>query len=254
MSDAISLSLTTQPQHALVADCIAADRFATLGAKDIAGLAVTHGGRAARLGDFFKVQGERSSVVRIEGDLRQVEGLGTGMASGVLTMDGTVGRDLGVAMSGGRIDVRGDAGDNAGGARPGAARGMTGGEIVIRGHAGDEVGARMRRGLVVVMRDAGRGAGVGMIAGTILVFGSGGPGAGRFLKRGTIVALGPMERPATFRYACTYRPPHVAVLLKYLRWRASVPVPDPFVMGTYKRYSGDMAELGRGEILQWSGA
>jgi formylmethanofuran dehydrogenase subunit C len=253
MSDAVTLTLGTAPTHSLVADCIAADRLAGLGAKEIAELPVLHGGRVGKLGDFFQVRGERSSVVRIEGDLAHVEAIGAGMAGGELTIDGSVGRDLGLAMSGGRIDVRGNAGDNAGGVRPGAARGMTGGEIVIRGRASDEAGARMRRGVIVVTGDSGRGTGMGMIAGTAMVFGSTGPGAGRFLKRGTIVALGPIERPGTFRYACTYVPPHVALLLRYLRARAGVEVADRHLTGRYARYSGDLAELGKGEILQWVG-
>ena len=62
-----------------------------------------------------------------------------------------------------------------------------------------------------------------------------------------------IERPATFRYACTYRPPHVGLLLRYLRGRAGVPVADRYVAGKYERYSGDLAELGKGEILQWAG-
>jgi len=92
-----------------------------------------------------------------------------------------------------------------------------------------------------------------MIAGTVVVFGKAGPGAGRFLKRGSIVALAPIERPSTFRYACTYRPPHVGLLLRYLRGRAGVPVADRYVTGKYERYSGDLAELGKGEMLQWAG-
>ncbi len=167
MSDAVTLSLVERPTHALIADCIAADQFAGLDAKEIAELPVVHGGRQAKLGDFFKVRGGHSSVVRIEGDVPHVEAIGAGMTGGELTIDGSVGRDLGLAMSGGRIDVRGHAGDNAGGARPGAARGMTGGEIIVRGNAGDEAGARMRRGLVVVTGNAGRGTGQGMIAGTL---------------------------------------------------------------------------------------
>src|SRR6185437_5829162 len=119
MSDAVTLSLAARPEHVLVADCIAADRFAGLDAKQIAALPVVHGGRPGTLGEFFKIRGERSSVVRIEGDLAQV-------------------------------DARGNAGDNAGGALPGAARGMTGGEIIVRGNVGDEAGARMRRGMIAV--------------------------------------------------------------------------------------------------------
>src|SRR3989442_4879030 len=96
---------------------------------------------------------------------------------------------------------------------------MVGGEIVIRGNAGEDAGAGMRRGLVVVTGNAGRGTGRGMIAGTAVVFGETGADAGRWTKRGSIVACGPVARPATFRYACTYRPPHVRLLLLYLRER-----------------------------------
>jgi len=253
MSDTVTLTLAAPLEHALLADCIAADRFAGLDAKQIAALPVMHGGRPATLGEFFKVRGGHSSVVRIEGDVPRVDAIGAGMAGGELTIEGGAGRDLGLAMSGGRIDVRGKAGDNAGGALPGAARGMTGGEIIVRGNVGDQAGARMRRGLVVVMGDGGRALGEGMIAGTVVVFGKAGPGAGRFLKRGSIVALAAIDRPATFRYACTYRPPHVGLLLRYLRGRAGVAVTDRVLDGRYERYSGDLAELGKGEILQWAG-
>jgi formylmethanofuran dehydrogenase subunit C len=251
MADAVTLSLIRRPDHTLVADCIAADRFAVLGETDIAGLPVAYGGEAAKLGEFFRVQGERSAVVRMQGDCTRVEAIGAGMAGGELVIEGDAGRDLGVAMSGGRIDVHGNTGNNTGGALPGAARGMTGGEIIVRGNVGDAAGARMRRGLVVVTRDAGCGIGAGMIAGTVVVLGSVGPRAGRFLKRGSIVACGQIERPGTFRYACTYEPPHVALLLRYLQARAGVPVADQHVSGRYARYSGDLAELGKGEILQW---
>src|SRR2546430_15351187 len=88
-------------------------------------------------------------------------GIGARMAGGELTIDGSVGRDLGLAMSGGRIDVRGNAGDNAGGAPPGAARGMSGGEIIVRGNVGDEAGARVRGGMVAVAGGGGRGVGSG---------------------------------------------------------------------------------------------
>ena len=253
MSDAVLLTLATVPAHALVADCIAADRFAALGSREIAGLPVLHGGRAAQLGDFFRVGGERSATLRIEGDLTRVEGIGAAMASGEIFIAGGVGRDLGVQMAGGRIDVGGNAGDNAGGARPGAARGMTGGEIVIHGTAGAGAGACMRRGLVVVTGDAAEGTGRGMIAGTVVVFGKAAAGAGRFLKRGSIVAVGVIERPATFRYACTYRPPYVPLLFRYLRARYGLAIADRHVTGQYQRYVGDMAELGKGEILQWVG-
>ena len=89
-------------------------------------------------------------------------------------------------MTGGRVDVLGSAGDDAGvgdgrrlaaypaasrGPRwarrtPGASRGMTGGEIVVGGSAGADAGARMRRGLLFVGGDAGSSRARAIIAGT----------------------------------------------------------------------------------------
>src|SRR5205809_598541 len=59
MSDAVVLTLREEPKHALIAAAITPDRLASLGAAEIAALPVVHGGRAAQLGDFFKVKGEQ---------------------------------------------------------------------------------------------------------------------------------------------------------------------------------------------------
>ena len=254
MSDQVTLTVRAPLAQRLEADAIVPDRFPALDARAIARLPLWYGGWPAALGDFFTVKGERSDRVLVQGDLALVTGLGTGMAGGELVIEGAVGRDAGAAMAGGMIEIRGTAGDNAGGALPGASRGMTGGEIVIRGNAGADTGARMRRGLIAVTGDVGQGAGRGMIAGTVVVFGAAGPGIGRWIKRGSIVSFGAVVRPASFRYACTYRPPHIRVLLRYLATRYGLPVTATQIGGRYHRYSGDLAELGKGEILQWAGA
>jgi formylmethanofuran dehydrogenase subunit C len=253
VSDWVVLTLRATLEHPLETSCIAADRFAALSDREISALPVRHDGRAGVLGDFFSVRGERAARVRLVGSLDAVDGIGAGMTGGELVIEGNVGRDLGVEMSGGTVDVHGHAGANTGGARPGAPRGVTGGELIIRGSVAENVGIGMRRGMVVVMGDAGRGTGQGLIAGTVVVFGTIAAGAGRFLKRGSIVGFGEMERPATFRYACTFRPPHLRVLFQYLRRHHGVPIAEAHVTGRYHRYSGDLAELGRGEILQWAG-
>src|SRR5207245_10585341 len=100
----------------------AAAAVAPRDATEIAAPPVVHGGRAAKLGDFFKVKGARATTLRIEGDLANVEGIGTGMAGGEIFVAGSAGRDLGVQMAGGRIDVSGGDGGEPGGARRGAAR------------------------------------------------------------------------------------------------------------------------------------
>jgi formylmethanofuran dehydrogenase subunit C len=254
MSDQVILTLRAPLEHRLEADAVVPDRFPALGARAIAGLPVWYGGQPAALGDFFTVTGERSDRVHVQGDVTRAVGLGAGMTNGELVIEGAAGRDTGAAMAGGAIDIRGSAGDNAGGALPGASRGMTGGEIVIRGNAGADAGARMRRGLITVTGDAGQGTGRGMIAGTVVIFGAAGTGTGRWLKRGSIVSFGAVVRPASFRYACTYRPPHVRLLLRYLATRYGLPMTESQVGGRYHRYSGDLAELGKGEILEWAGA
>lgn len=253
MTDWVVLTLRTALERPIDASCIAADRLAALGEREISALPVRHDGRAGVLGDFFDVRGERTARVRVVGSLDGADGIGTGMTSGELVIEGNVGRDLGLAMSGGTVDVHGNAGVNAGGAPPGAARGVMGGELIVRGSVEGCAAAGMRRGLMVVTGDAGPGAGRGMIAGTIVAFGNIAVGAGRFLKRGSIVGFRDMERPATYRYACTYRPPHLQVLFLYLRRHYGLPVAEAHVTGRYHRYSGDLAELGRGEILQWAG-
>src|SRR5438445_12130962 len=112
MSDAVTLSLAEPPTHTLIADCIAADRFGELDAKAIAHLPVVHGGRPATLGEFFKVRGGPSSVVRMEGDLARVAAIGAGIAGGELTVDGSVGSDMGMGRSRGRKVLHGLCGVN----------------------------------------------------------------------------------------------------------------------------------------------
>ena len=207
---------------------------------------------AVPVGDLFEVDGAPGARTRLVGDLSLVDGIGTGLERGELVVEGDAGSYLGGRMSGGVIEVRGSAGARAGGADPGAKRGMTGGEIIIRGSVGPEAGAGARRGLIVVEGDAGEHAARAMIAGSIVVFGTLGPDPGLFSRRGSIVAFGPHVPPAPYRYACTYRPPHLRVTLTYLKARHGVPVTPEQLAGAYRRYSGDLAELGAGEILAWT--
>jgi formylmethanofuran dehydrogenase subunit C len=269
MSDRITLTLRSPLAHSLEADAIAPDRLASLSAQEISALQLWDGRYAVALGDLFTVAGDHSSNMVLEGDLAKVNGVGTQMSSGTLaitgsignslgermrggaiTVQGSAGNDAGTAMAGGSIVIESDAGDRAGGALPGASKGMTGGEIIVRGRAGRETGARMRRG-ILFCASSGIGTGVGMIAGNIIVSGAIGEGVGVGNKRGTIVALGGVRVPPTYAYACTYRPPHLSLMLLSLRARFNLPVNDEHLHGLYRRYSGDLAEIGKGEILEW---
>jgi formylmethanofuran dehydrogenase subunit C len=208
--------------------------------------------KTAAVGDLFEVTGTPSGRIRFEGDLTNANGLGAGLMQGEVVVEGDVGDSVGSGMAGGAIHVRGRAGHRPGGAAAEARRGMTGGELVIRGAAGTDAGLRMRRGLLVIGGDAGDRAGAGMIAGTVVVLGDAGASAGLWSKRGSVVALGSVAIPPTYRYACTYRPPHLRLVLGRLRARYELPLHDQHLAGLYRRYSGDLADIGKGEILAWT--
>lgn len=272
MSDQVVLTLRTRPAGPVDASTLALHDWAGLTGREIAQLRLrVDGVGMVALGDLFGTTGERATRIRLVGDLSLFEGLGAGLAggeiviegnagprvgarmrAGQITVTGNAGWGAGLEMSGGLLDVGGDAGPRAGGAALGAKRGMTGGELIIRGAAGPEAGASMRRGLVAVGGDAGEGTGRATIAGTVVVFGAIGASPGQWSKRGTVVALGPVTPPATYRYACTYRPQYLGLLLRHLAHDRRLPVTREHLMGSYRRYSGDLAELGAGEILAWT--
>jgi formylmethanofuran dehydrogenase subunit C len=205
----------------------------------------------ALLGELFDITGNANGHIRFTGDLATIDRLAAGLTSGHVTVEGNVGAEAGLGMSGGALVIQGNAGDRAGAAPPGFKRGMRGGELIVRGSAGLEAGAAMRRGLLVIARAAGDRAGLGMIAGNIVVFGPAGSNTGLWSKRGSVVALGSITPPPTYTYACTYQPIHLRLLLTRLRNQYGLAVQRRHFTGFYRRYSGDIAELGKGEILVW---
>ena len=253
MSDAIALKLRTPLATSLDLDGLTPQRCQSLSEREIAALPVWLAGQPIRLGDLFAVRGERSDRLHIEGDLRLVSHVGAGMTDGELVVEGNVGDDAGLATGGGVLWIHGSAGARLGAARPGAARGMAGGEIVVRGAAGPDAGARARRGLIAIGGDAGRDAARAMIAGTLVVLGRTGEAPGRGNKRGSIVAAGGIDIPATYRYACTYQPPHARLTLIHLRRRYGLDIDERLLDGRYQRYCGDAGDPGKGEILVLDG-
>jgi formylmethanofuran dehydrogenase subunit C len=206
-----------------------------------------------RLGDLFDITGEPEGRIRFVGDLQKADRLGAALNEGEVTVEGSVGQEAGMALAGGSLDIQGDAGPRAGAAPLGYKRGMTGGELIVRGSAGPEAGATMRRGLLVIAKSAGERTGLGMIAGTVIVFGTAGRETGLWSKRGSVVALGRITPPATYSLACTYQPIVLRLMLARLSARYGLSVQRKHLTGSYRRYSGDMAELGKGEILEWVG-
>ena len=231
-------------------------------------LPVYLGKRQRRVDDFFDVEGEASSDLRIVGDARRVKWIGRGMTEGRITVDGNVGMHLGAYMQGGEIEVtgnvgdwlgaemtggsitvRGSAGGQVGAAYRGSLSGMRDGTILIEGTAGLEVGMRMRRGTIVVAGGVRDFAGLEMKGGTI-VLGGAELRTGAWMARGTIVSLSSIPLLPTFAYASTYIPSFLRLYARHL----AVPgfeIPCEAGKGAYRRYTGDMSIPGKGEILVW---
>ena len=262
-----TLTLREAPAAPVRAEALAPDRLAGLGAAEIERLELWHGNRRAALGDLFDVSGDPADDLRVEGDLARVGGLGAGMASGRLAIDGRAGPHTGAGMSGGELVVHGDAGDWAGaemqggrltirgsagrrlgGAYAGSRAGMRGGEILVHGDAGSEAGAGLRRGLIAVAGSVAEAAGLSALAGTIVAFGPLGPHPGAGMRRASIVAMSAVPLLSTYAKACAYRPLFVRLMLLRLR-DLGLPVTDAQIEGPYTRWSGDVLDLGRGEIL-----
>lgn len=253
MSDGLVARLRARLDRPAQLGDVLAPGWGALPAAELAKRPVYAAGKGrVSLGDLFDVTGEPAGRIRFEGDLSHAGRLGAGLTDGEVVVEGNVGPEVGLGMSGGSIDVRGDAGPRAGAAAPEARRGMIGGELIVRGSVGEEAGSRMRRGLLVVGGSAGAYAGVGIIAGTLVVFGDAGPSAGLWSKRGSIVALGKVAIPSTYRFDCTYRPVFLGLVLGRLQKRYGLRVEERHLSGPYRRYSGDLADLGRGEILAWT--
>ncbi|MBI1916788.1 MAG: formylmethanofuran dehydrogenase subunit C [Planctomycetes bacterium] len=251
------------------AECITPQNLAGKSPAEVASLPVQHGNTQVPLGEFFDIEGDASDgEVVLEGDCARVKMIGAGMSGGRLTVRGNVGMHLGAEMTGGEIHVHGSAGDwvgaemrggqihvhgdaghLVGATYRGGAVGMRGGVLLIDGKAGNEIGSGMRRGLIAIGGAVGDFPGVSMIAGSVFLFGPSGvrPGAG--MKRGSLVfCADPPALLPTFRYDCAYRPVFLSLYLRQLKaW--DFPVSDEVLRASWRRYSGDLVALGKGEIL-----
>jgi formylmethanofuran dehydrogenase subunit C len=108
----------------------------------------------------------------------------------------------------------------------------------------------MRRGLIAIGGAAGDMIGFNMIAGTVVVFGECGirPGAG--MRRGTLALLGPNppQLLPSFRYATTYQPQTIKLMLRELKGKGFV-MDEALMRSEFDLYHGDFVSLGKGEIL-----
>jgi formylmethanofuran dehydrogenase subunit C len=237
---------------------------------DIEKIEIFHGNEKLPLGAMFDVAGDAGDGrIDFHGDLSGVHWIGAHMTEGVVHVHGNAGRHVGSEMRGGLIHVDGDASDWVGGemrgglihvrgraghlvgaAYRGSRHGMTGGTILIHGDAGNEIGHTMRRGWIAIGGRSGDLAGFNMLAGSVFLFGETGIRHGAGMRRGTIglFAGDVPELLPTFRHACRYRPPALALMFPHLD-QHGFPLEGALLSAEYDLYNGDFVEQGRGEIL-----
>jgi formylmethanofuran dehydrogenase subunit C len=261
------LTLRRRPEQRLDLSPLVPHRLAGKGADEIGKIALQTTRTPVTVADIFGLRMGDTAQIRIEGSGDRLDRIGHGMTDGEIVVEGDVGAKAGRLMSGGRLVIRGHAGpwagsamtggtidilrtagDHLGGPFGGETVGMRGGVIVARGGAGDRVADRMRRGTIVIEGPCGAYAGSRMIAGTLVLLRRAGPLPGYLMKRGTIVlGAGSDELSPTF-IDCGI---HALVAMRLLSdfvgaysRRAGAWLRRPL-----RRYAGDMAVLGKGEIF-----
>jgi formylmethanofuran dehydrogenase subunit C len=263
---ALRFTLRAEPAQRLDLSPLTPDRLRGLDRAAIERLPLNTTRAPVVVADLFRIRPGDPEEIIIEGGSARLDKLGAGMSGGSLLLDGDAGLHVGLAMSGGTLAIRGstgpfaasglkggvleiagDAGDDLGGPLPGQRTGQRGGVVVVRGSTGDRAGDRMRRGVMIVEGGAGEAAGCRMIAGTLVICGQAGGLAGYLMRRGTLV-LGQGAQPLP-----TFVPtgPAGAVFARLLG-RALRPFSRRaarLIAAPSRRFAGDMAALGKGEML-----
>ena len=278
MTRQVQLTLKKIPDIPVEAENLIPENITGKDEKEIKGLPIFVGKYREPAGNWFDVEilevaeectDTSPADLLLKGDLARFKRVGEGMTSGRMQVDGPAGFHAGAKMSGGELVINGNTGDylgahmkaglitvngNAGhysaSAYRGHTKGMTGGAIIITGNAGQMLGARMRRGLIYVLGDCGDVPGFNMKAGTIIVGGTPGARVGARMVRGTIILLqkrGLSELLPTFIYNCTYTPSFWGITRRALSELGFAP--DSESDASFKRYSGDTNEGGKGEVL-----
>lgn len=218
-------------------------------------------------GDVFSIREGDFNSVLFDGGGARFDRIGMGMTAGAIYVDGEVGVQAGRAMAGGRLTIRGDAGpfaasgmkggileiegdagERLGGPLSGETVGMSGGLVCVRGDAGPRAGDRLRRGAILIEGRAGPYAGSRMIAGTLAIAGEAGDLPGYLMSRGTILlGRGAASLSPSFGDCGEHDLVAARLMADYVA-QASAELSRLF-RRPLKRLAGDLAALGKGEIL-----
>ena len=220
-----------------------------------------------KAGELFDLKMGDADDIVFEGGARRFDGVGAGLSMGVIRVVGEVGFGVARGMTGGAVFVEGDAGafagsgmnggtlriggstgERLGGPLAGETEGMKGGMIHVAGSAGERAADRLRRGFILIEGAAGNYAGSRMLAGTLAIGGRAGALPGYLMNRGTILLAGDVEKMAPTFVDCGVFALVAARLIAAHVEATSARLGSAF-RAPLRRFAGDLAALGKGEIL-----
>lgn len=225
------------------------------------------------VGELFELEAGDIRSLHIIANGARLDCLGACMTQGQITLEGDAGDYLAQGMRGGDVSVRGscgafaangmrggtlmidgNAGDFLGAAQSGEAHGLKGGLVLVKGDAGDRAGDHQRRGTILIEGNVGDYCGARMHAGTIAVLGDTGKGTGFGMHRGTILlSRKPSVTPTTFFDAGACDLTFLTLLIAGWKRLDSRFSGLDHLRKRVRRFVGDQACGGKGEILIWVG-
>jgi formylmethanofuran dehydrogenase subunit C len=243
----------------VTAECICPDFVAGKSLREVELTEVWEGNRRIKLGSLFKVRGEIGSTpndctVKIVGNVHAVRRIGCEMSGGSIQIEGDAGMYLGermkegsivvagnaeswlgTQMRGGVIEVKGNAGDSIGGSVRGGTKGMRGGTIIVHGDCGTEAGAWMQNGIIRIKGNCNVYAGIHMKNGSILIESNSAGRMGAQMTGGKIITLG--------------NGGSVLPSFQFEEIREKAKSGDEKIAGPFYVFSGDVNEEGRGQLF-----
>jgi formylmethanofuran dehydrogenase subunit C len=265
---ALTLTLKYRPDQRVDMSPLSCHLLQDKDPSDIAAIELQSGKCKLRVADLFTVSGSDTQTIVIKNSFEKLDFIGKdldggsisvegdagaylamGMKTGTITVSGNAGLYAGCEMKKGYLEIAGNVGDFLGGALPGNKMGMKGGMILVKGNAGERVGDHLRRGTILIEGDAGDYCGSRMTAGTIAVMGQTGRYLGYAMRRGTLLLWNPPQLSASFNDCGTHTLAFLPLLFKAFQTLNSKFADSAAAFNRVQRYAGDMAEMGRGEVL-----
>ena len=265
---ALTFTLKHKPNQRVDMSPLVCNQLIDMDLEAIASITLQSGKCKLRVDEIFTIEGSDTQNIVIKNSIDMLDFIGKDLIGGTISVIGDAGAYLAFGLNAGEIKVTGDvglyaacemkkgylevsgnAGDFLGAALPGNKMGMKGGTILIKGNVGARAGDHMRRGNILIEGNTGEYCGSRMTAGTIAVMGHTGRHLGYAMRRGTLLLWNKPILSASFNDCGAHTLAFLPILFASFKSLNSRFSDSSISFNRVQRYSGDMSEIGRGEVL-----